>query len=278
MIRIIWRAVPAWLALSVVLAVGGALVVPRVPVGEPGSLPLTLVSNALVTLVAAVLAARAISRGWSRVLTLLALVWGIDAVNLVEGAFFSIAIPRVLTGLFAVSFLAVLALALVLDRVSGPAAPGPAAWPAGRGAGSWVGRIVLADLLYVVFYLTAGMIVFPFVRHFYEGKPIPGFEVLVPLQVARGLAFVGLLLLMASRLALPRAVLAPLAGLTLSVLGGIAPLLVPNPFMPGSVRLPHMIEVGLSNFLFGWLATLILTAPRKDKAAGGVPSAVSAGS
>ena len=36
------------------------------------------------------------------------------------------------------------------------------------------------------------------------------------------------------------------------------PLLYPNPLMPWPVRQVHLIEVGVSNFLFGVLAALIM--------------------
>jgi len=276
MMRFIRNAALAWLAFSVVQAVAGALLLRGTPPAGPGTLPLALVSNALIALVVAALAARWTARGWGRVLGLVAVAWGITANNLVEAVAFSLDIPRAtLPMLFVASFLSTLALALALDRLMGAAA-GAVAWPAGRSMGSWIGRVVASDLLYVVFYIGAGMIVFPFVKDFYAGKPIPGFGVLVPLQLVRGLVFVGLFLVMAARLALPRAGLALLAGLTLAVLGGVAPLLVPNPFMPGPVRMAHMAETGLSNFLFGWLATLILTAPRKDRAPAAAPSSVPA--
>ncbi len=267
MIRFVRNAALAWLAFSVVQAVAGALLLRGLPASGPGALPLGLASNALVALILTTLAGRLRARGWGRVLALFAVAWGIDANDLAEAVAFSLDIPRAtLPMLFVTSFVAKLALALTLDRVTGTA-DGAGAWPAGRAAGSWIGRVVAADLLYVLFYLAAGMIVFPFVKEFYAGKAIPGFAVLVPMQIARGLVFVGLLILMAARLALPRAALALLSGLTLAVLGGVAPLLVPNPFMPGPIRMAHLAETGISNFLFGWLATLILTAPPKERKA-----------
>jgi len=275
MIRFISRAALAWLALTVLQAVVGALLLPRThATGAVGWL-LMLVSTALTALVMTALAGRMTAGGRSRVMTLFAVGGGIQVNDLVEAVFFSLDIPRaILPLLFVESLVVTLAFAFVLDRLAGPAATGERAWPAGRGAGSWIGRVVSCDLLYVVTYVVAGMIVFPFVSHFYAGRPIPGFELLLPLQGARALVFVGLLLLMAARLAVPRATLALLAGVTLSLLGGVAPLLVPNPYLPDSVRLPHLVEVGTSNLLFGWLAARILTARRKEKAVA-VPAAPS---
>ncbi len=44
------------------------------------------------------------------------------------------------------------------------------------------------------------------------------------------------------------------------VLGGIAPLLLPNPFMPSGIRLAHGFEVGISNFLFGMIVGAALAS------------------
>ena len=45
-----------------------------------------------------------------------------------------------------------------------------------------------------------------------------------------------------------------IGGLLLSVLGGVAPLLLPNAYLPDVVRLAHLAEVAVSNFVFGLLA------------------------
>jgi hypothetical protein len=38
------------------------------------------------------------------------------------------------------------------------------------------------------------------------------------------------------------------------VIGGLAPLVVPNPLMPDAIRYAHMVEVVCSNLVFGGLA------------------------
>ena len=48
---------------------------------------------------------------------------------------------------------------------------------------------------------------------------------------------------------------------TMVGLGGVAPLLVPNPFLPDAVRWAHMIEIGASNAIFGWLIGWIHSGP-----------------
>ena len=49
-----------------------------------------------------------------------------------------------------------------------------------------------------------------------------------------------------------------LIGLTFSVLGGIAPLIIPSDLMPVNIRWAHGIEVGISNFIFGMIAGRLL--------------------
>ncbi len=123
-------------------------------------------------------------------------------------------------------------------------------------------------LIYVVFYFVFGYFIawqFPAVREFYSGSseilPFPvhmrqQFQVdpLLPLfQVLRGAIWACIGLWVAS--ALNRAVhweRMVIVGLSLSV-GLSTLLLVPNPYMPDSVRLGHFFELLLENFVFGAL-------------------------
>jgi hypothetical protein len=52
---------------------------------------------------------------------------------------------------------------------------------------------------------------------------------------------------------------AVLIGLIFSILGGIAPLILPNEVMPLNLRMGHLFEVGISNFLYGFLLGYILS-------------------
>jgi hypothetical protein len=86
--------------------------------------------------------------------------------------------------------------------------------------------------------------------------------VLLPIEWVRGLIFVvgawPWLPLLRSR---GRAIL--FLGAAYSILGGIAPLLLPNPLMPGPIRLAHGFEVGISDFIFGALVGWTLAAQSK---------------
>lgn len=81
--------------------------------------------------------------------------------------------------------------------------PGPAersCWPVHRGAAGWLARVFTCDLAYVVVYVTAGMIVWPFVRPFYEHRAMPAMGTILSMQVLRGLVFVALLAWLAHEL------------------------------------------------------------------------------
>ena len=93
---------------------------------------------------------------------------------------------------------------------------------------------------------------------------LPGPAFLVVLQLARGLVFTGILATLARNLRGSRLAGALAAGIAFSLLGGILPLLVPNPYMPASIRWPHMVETASSGLVFGVLTGWLLgRAPRR---------------
>lgn len=110
-------------------------------------------------------------------------------------------------------------------------------------------RLVAAAACYTLLYLAAGMAVFPFVKDFYATKTLPAISTLVGLQLVRGLLYV--------LYAWPWLRLGPrnaglILGAVYAVLGGVAPLIVDdNTYMPYNVRMAHLVEVGISNFVFG---------------------------
>jgi hypothetical protein len=125
----------------------------------------------------------------------------------------------------------------------------------------WFWRILVADILYLLLYIIAGFvltIVYPQLLQFYEGK-IPSFDILINTQLfIRGFIFIGIALLMLRTLNISVVKKAILIGLTFAILGGIAPLIPPSELMPAYVRLGHGFEVGISNFIYGILLTLLL--------------------
>jgi len=256
------------LAYSVLQGIIGGLLLSKVPPPPADAGPFFLASSILAVALGVIVARRLPWRGWRRVAALFAISWGMQANNLAEAVFFSLDIPRgVLPLLFANSFGAAIAFAAVVDRLSPAATPAnPPAEP--RTPGSWIARIAACDLGYVVAYMTAGMAVWPFVQWFYSTRPLPDGRLVIAMQLLRGLVFTAIVALLARTLVLARTGRAVLAGLTLAVLGGVVPLLPPNPFMPAGIRFPHMIEVGVSNLLWGFGAALLLSASaRRDSPA-----------
>jgi hypothetical protein len=126
---------------------------------------------------------------------------------------------------------------------------------------SWTWRVILGNILYLVFYITAGMIltiIYPQILQFYEGK-IPSFELIIKTQLLlRGFIFVAIAVLMLRTLNLSLFKKSIVIGLTFSIIGGIAPLISPNDIMPDYVRLGHGFEVGISNFLYGMVLAYLL--------------------
>jgi hypothetical protein len=150
-----------------------------------------------------------------------------------------------------------------------PATPGPAAHPM-----RWVLRIALCALLYLLLYYAAGLLVFPFVRDFYADRSLPPVGVVAPLQlVVRGPLFALAVLLVCRMARGTRRQHAVVAALVMSVLGGLAPLIVPNAYLPDPVRFAHLVEVVVSNFIFGWLAGWLLSPARPESAAAFTASA-----
>jgi hypothetical protein len=102
--------------------------------------------------------------------------------------------------------------------------------------------------VYELLYWTAGTLIFPYIAHFYASKTIPPVYVVAGLQVVRSLIFLAAVYpLLRTGLRAAAIVLA----LIFSVIGGVAPLLPDNPYMPPDIRFYHGIETSLSNFLFG---------------------------
>jgi len=130
---------------------------------------------------------------------------------------------------------------------------------------SWVWRIMLGNFLYLFLYLMAGGIlvtVYPQLLDFYAGK-VPPLPLMIKTQLfLRGFVFIGIALLILRTINLPLPKRACLVGLTFSILGGIAPLIQSNELMPAFVRYGHLVEVGISNFVFGLLLSYLIGQKR----------------
>ena len=163
---------------------------------------------------------------------------------------------EMLQGLFVVSIFAPL-FVLILNKWEGSS---EVLQFKERSVFSWIWRGVLGIFIYLIFYIGAGMILqatYPDLMSFYEGK-LPAVDVMILTQFPRGLLFVLVAILMLRTLKLPQIKKALLIGLVFSIIGGIAPLISPNEFMPANIRMVHGIEVGISNLLYGMTLAYLL--------------------
>ncbi len=261
----IWAAVLAAYVLADTLL---AMVLLRGVPSPPGAMPAALLANAILVAAAVVIAPRLTGRGPRRALVLFGLLFVPRVNNFVEPLIFPLDLQERLipTLLLKVALLSAVVAAALDAWVS----PGPAArscWPAQRGIAGWLARALSCDLAYVAVYVTAGMIVWPYVRPFYAHRVMPAMGAILSMQVLRGFVFVALLAWLAHELRGARRVTILLGGLALAVFAA-SDLIVPNSFMPDFARWAHLCEVGTSNFLFGAFVTWMLTAQARPAASG----------
>jgi hypothetical protein len=228
---------------------------------------LVALSCALSIAIVYVAAAASGARGWPLFRLLAFLYGGIAVINIqLEALAFKVESPGAVIRSTALGLLevvgvsALIAFALTREHHKDVAI-------AGRLPRHLWLRIPAVALSYVVLYLTAGALIFPFVRHFYMSTgtvTVPSMGLVVGTQVVRGLIYDVALLPFFRQMNGRRAHAAFIAGLSLSVLGGISPLLLPvDDVLPPDVRAVHMLEILGSNFTLGviggWL--LVRRAP-----------------
>ncbi len=123
-----------------------------------------------------------------------------------------------------------------------------------RGIGSWIVKVLSGNVLYFVFYFTAGLILqmsYPPLMDYYSDK-IPSLQTIAATQLfLRGFLFVGVAIIIDRYAMLGNWEKALVTGAIFAIIGGIAPLLTPSELMPQGIRLAHGFEVGISNFLYG---------------------------
>ena len=144
----------------------------------------------------------------------------------------------------------------------------------------WVWRLVLLPVIYVCLYFLFGYFVAwqqPEVHLFYSGsteiKPFLTHILTAPpsiylLQFFRGLLWIGLALpiikMMKGKTWEASLAVGLLFGLLLTT-----QLLLPNPYMPASIRGAHFIETSISTFIYGWLIAWLICYPRRVAIKGG---------
>ncbi len=122
--------------------------------------------------------------------------------------------------------------------------------------------VLLAGLSYVVYYQIFGMIAFQFFTKQYYPHAVEQVASLGAwfwvYQWGRGTLMVLAVLPIVYTLRLPRWQAALAVGLIVWIVGGGAPLLVPNPMMIATQRYIHIVEIMTQNVSLGVTAVLIL--------------------
>lgn len=228
---------------------------------------LSLAAALLLTASLVYPALRSVLAGARLAVALFLAVFGLHvALVAVEGLVFLGSVPRadlVLAALCDTLTAALLAFLLARAFGAGTPASATATEPADRhGAGWWIGRIGLCSLCYVVLYFTAGALIWPAIRSFYEAEGLtPDPALVLPLQVVRGALYVLFVLPLLRSLAVRRWQASLAMAAMFPVLAGVAALLVPNPVFPDAVRGCHLIEIGWSNFVYGALVGWLFWNP-----------------
>jgi hypothetical protein len=277
MFVLVLRVLAATLAFMVVQGVAASItsaLFGAFPPMPPGAAGWVVLSNLLTVAVLAILAVRSRLGGIRLAAWVALLHYGIGSFNsMIEAVFFNVfgttdlARYLLMGALVAIGFAPL--LVVILGRWRKAASAGAVAhvsFPASPS--SWAWRLAAADVLYFLCYFGAGIVIFPFVREFYLSRELPSRLMVAAVQLLfRGPVFIAIVLLALRFLDGERWERSVLVGAMLSILGGVAPLLIPNPYIPDSVRWPHFFETGISNFVYGWAAAWLLTPPPRPVAA-----------
>ncbi len=255
---VILKAVVVFVAYTFIQMVVG-MMIPMKTVLAPNSFQWLLLTNLVVTGALSFVASRSDWRGWKLGLAVSAIPVIISSVNLLEAAFFlkgsQMEWGRIFLHTVVSSALIVPVWKLLFgsrDKASTEHFHPIDSKPFGEIA--W--KLAVCALTYVFLYYGFGLIIYPFVRDFYTTQHLPSVGTIVTLQFfVRGPVFVLLCLLLARMIGLPRYTGAIAVGITFTLLTGVAPLLMPNPFFPDSVRWAHFCEVTSENFILGAFVT-----------------------
>lgn len=262
--EIILRALAVFVASSILQALSGILIPIKGP-AVPHIAQWAILTNALVIAALTVLAVRSDWRGWKLGGAVAAIPMAIAAVNILEGTIFLTNTNLQWGRIFAFTILSYALTIPVWALLFGRRPRVPEHYhpieSKSRGERAW--KFVVSDLSYLFLYYTAGMIIFPYVKDFYATQHLPSPGTLVALQLLiRGPVFVVLCLAITRMLGLPRLTGALAVGAIFTLLSGVAPLLIPSPVFPDSVRWVHFAEVTSSNFVFGAVVGWLWGAPK----------------
>ena len=196
-------------------------------------------------------------------------------INMVEAVFFTtIPLPQLASSLAILAF-GQAGLAVLLTLLFRPQQTGSGLLArlretlAQRTGVSWAWRFGLAALSYLPIYFAFGMIVAPFVLPYYNNPDlglnlvVPGFGVILPLEIGRGLLYA---LTLFPLIAVLRGGLGSKTfwvGLTIAVLGSWVPMLQ-APGWPLVLRMAHGLEITADAFVQGFVLTWLLATKQSS--------------
>ena len=278
-------------AIALALVVLGWLLGLLTPNGEGTTEPTGMVDSLVLPFVSAFLLAAAlaypISRsrlsGWSLFRVVFLAVFGLMTVlTLVEAALFLTMSVGELAKEFVKSTLTSATLAWLTVTLYSKVETSPQMVERGPNPpsrSSWIRRWVGVSLLYVVLYITAGLLILPLIREWYETQgtlePDPAF--FFPFQIARGALFVACVLPLLRSMRASRWQASLATAFMIPLVHGVASLLTPNAFMPDHVRHAHMLEIGWSNFVLGLVIGFLFWNPPRVAEHSTASSSVPAG-
>ena len=264
--RFVFSIILAWVALTLVHYIIGMIAPLKTDV-HGGALTWSICANLLVTVVLAFAAVRSGWKGYRLGLALFAAIFGVAAINLIEAAVFltntgmnwlsdlaqTLVVYALVSALWTVMYERIVPAPLAQESSFVQALPRTLFF-----------RFAACSAVYLILYIAAGMIIYPYVRDYYATQRIPSFGEMILLQLlVRGPAFTAICILLIRMLRVEGLLGAVCVGAAFTILTAVAPLLPPNPVFPDSVRWVHMGEAGTSNFLFGSFVFWMMHPRRK---------------
>lgn len=275
---VLWRALVVGLGYTVVTMIGGmviqilALPLPEMAnqVDATRSLVTTFLAGLVIGLILGPLATRLTLPTAQRAGLLFVVLFVLNSlINVMEALFFTtIPAAEQVSGLLSAA-LGQAGLAILLALLFQPTfverglltalreTLGQRRWT------SWVWRIGLAGFLYLPTYFLFGLLIYPIVQPYYEDPNlglnlvVPGPEIVLPLEIGRGVLIVLALFPLIAVLGCPRWSLAFWLGMTLVVLGSVAPMLQAT-WWPLTMRVVHGLEIAADSIVHGILIAWLL--------------------